>query len=147
MEIIRDAIENDLPGIVELYKQLNPGDDYEDKEKLNLCWKDIISNPGYIRFFVVEIDRVIVSACNIAIIPNLTRGIRPFSVIENVITHSGYRNRGYGKKVINKAIDFAKQNNCYKVMLLSNEKRKEAHRFYENLGFNSKDKIGFFIYL
>jgi GNAT superfamily N-acetyltransferase len=146
LETLREAKESDLPGIIELYKQLNPDDNYDEIEKINLLWKDILSNSN-LHYFIAEINGIIVSTCNLTIIPNITRSARPFSVIENVITHKDYRNKGYGKNVINKAIDFAKHNNCYKIMLLSNVKRKEAHKFYENLGFNSKDKIGFFIYL
>jgi hypothetical protein len=44
---------------------------------------------------------------------------------------------------MNAAVDFAKNQNCYKVMLLSNAQRKDAHKFYETLGFSSDDKIGY----
>jgi hypothetical protein len=29
------------------------------------------------------------------------------------------------------AIKYAKENNCYKILLQSSSKRKEAHKFYE----------------
>ncbi len=45
--------------------------------------------------------------------------------------------------MIEKAIETAKKNNCYKVILFSGVARKEAHQFYENLGFSSKTKIAF----
>lgn len=148
MEILREAKESDLPGIIELYKQLNPEENSCREEKLEPIWKDIINNFKNIRYFVIETGGGIIAAtCNITVIPNLTWGGRPLSVIENVVTHEDYRKRGYGKKVIDGAVDFAKRNNCYKVMFLSNSKRTEAHKFYENLGFNSRDKIGFFMYL
>ena len=46
-------------------------------------------------------------------------------------------------RLINKAIETAKKNNCYKVILLSGIARKEAHQFYENLGFSSETKKAF----
>jgi GNAT superfamily N-acetyltransferase len=49
--------------------------------------------------------------------------------------------------VIQAALDFARNRNCYKVMLLSSARRTEAHRFYETLGFSSTDKAGFVMHL
>lgn len=42
-----------------------------------------------------------------------------------------------------KAIEFAKEMGCYKVMLLSGSHRTEAHGFYESLGFSGTRKKGF----
>ncbi len=36
-----------------------------------------------------------------------------------VVTHEKYRKRGYGTKVLQKAVEIAKENNCYKVMLMT----------------------------
>jgi GNAT superfamily N-acetyltransferase len=74
---------------------------------------------------------------------NLTRQQRPYAVIENVITHQDYRKKGYGTLVMEKAVDYAKRENCYKIMLLSSSSRKDAHQFYERLGFDGSSKKGF----
>ncbi len=144
---VRTADINDLGGIMKLYSELNPDDDnIADNTALESVWRDIMGKDS-IRYFVMEQGEQIVSTCNIAVIPNLSRGARPFSVIENVVTRHDYRNRGCGAKVVNAAVDFARACGCYKVMLLSSSGRKAAHAFYEKLGFNSTDKIGFFMYL
>jgi N-acetylglutamate synthase-like GNAT family acetyltransferase len=141
----REARESDLPGIIELYAQLVPEDPQQDMEKLRKEWKHILSKSEEIRYFVAEKNGKIVSTCNIAIVPNLTRGVRPFAVIENVVTHADYRMQGQGARVMRMALDFARSKNCYKAMLLSNSKRKEAHLFYKSLGFSDTTKIGFVI--
>ena len=41
------------------------------------------------------------------------------------------------------AIEYAKENNCYKVTLQSGIKRTEAHKFYEKIGFNGGAKRAF----
>jgi|GEM_PF-1943875 len=51
--------------------------------------------------------------------------------------------RNLGRACIMKAIEFARENGCYKVMLLSGAERTEAHRFYESLGFSGTGKKGF----
>ena len=105
-------------------------------------WRDILANPLF-HYFGVEFDGRIVSACMLCTIPNLTRGARPFGVIENVVTHSDYRRRGFAKALLQHTLEFAWQANCHKVMLLSGVARKEAHSLYESVGFSKHAKIGY----
>lgn len=140
--IVRRIKETDLDKLLLLYQHLHDDDLTASKERLEEVWQKIIENDAFV-YFVVELDELIVSSCNLTIIPNLTRGGQSIGLIENVVTHRQYRNRGLGKMVIEAAIDFANNENCYKVMLLSNSKRKDAHKFYESIGFSSEDKIGY----
>ena len=73
-------------------------------------------------------------------IPNMTRGSRPYAVIENVITDLAHRNRGIGKALMKAALDLAWRENCYKIMLMSGRKDKAVHAFYKKCGFNSDEK-------
>ena len=54
---------------------------------------------------VVEEDRKVISSAQIAIIESLTHNVRPFAAIENVVTHIGYRNKGYASALLEKASD------------------------------------------
>ena len=140
---IRELTENDLPSLLELYIQLSENNKNITLEKSKEIWiKQIQQNPNIKYFGAVENGKV-VSTCYCVIIPNLTNFCQPICFVENVVTDKNHRNQGLGKKVIDKAIETAKKNNCYKVILLSGITRKEAHQFYENLGFSSETKKAF----
>jgi GNAT superfamily N-acetyltransferase len=109
-------------------------------------WEDI-SNDQSLFYPVVEVDGRIVSSCTLAIIKNLTRGLRPYGIIENVITHPDYRKKGYGTMVLQKAVDIANEKGCYKVMLMTGQKDEETLRFYDQAGFVRDIKTGFIINL
>ena len=92
---------------------------------------------------VNEVGGKIVSSCVCVIIPNLTRNIRPYAFIENVVTHPDYRGKGYATECLNYAKKIAMQTNCYKMMLLTGSKRETTLNFYRNAGYNSADKTAF----
>lgn len=145
--IVRLIKHNELWDLLNLYKHFNNGDpELEDNNELHKPWDDIY-NDSSLYYIVAEKEGLLVSTCNISIIKNLTRDARPYGLIENVLTHSNYRNRGLGKKVLNKAIDIAKANNCYKVMLLTGSKKEETLNFYKSAGFRQDIKTGFIIKL
>ena len=89
------------------------------------------------------IEGKIVSSCVCVIIPNLTRNIRPYAFVENVVTNYEYRGRGYATECLNYAKEIAKKENCYKMMLLTGSKKESTIKFYENAGYNSSDKTAF----
>ncbi|KPA17585.1 GNAT family acetyltransferase, partial [Candidatus Magnetomorum sp. HK-1] len=51
--------------------------------------------------------------------------------------------KGYGREVINYALQIAKEHNCYKVMLFTGRKEYEVMQFYKSLCFNNEDKQAF----
>jgi GNAT superfamily N-acetyltransferase len=138
----RTAQRDDLPGILALYRQLNPEEEILDLGKACLIW-DLTEKSNTTHYFVAVDNSKVISTCNITLVPNLTRQGRSFAIIENVITDPGYRRQGIGKRVIESAVRYAKENNCYKVVLLSSAKRTESHKFYESIGFNGDSKKGF----
>lgn len=142
---VRMIRENELDKLLSLYKYLHPNDKETPSEAISKAWQEIIENSNAFNYFVIEKDDIFVSTCTLTIIPNLTKGGRPYGLIENVVTHSSYRKKGFGRKVMEHALQFARSKNCYKIMLLSNVKRKDSHLFYESLGFNTTEKTGFYL--
>lgn len=133
--------ENDLLSMMELYKQLNPNEEIINESTAKNIWKNIENQN--IKYFTAKDNGKIIASCYICIIPNLTRGGKPIGFIENVITDIEYRGKGIGKKIMENAVKYAKEQNCYKVILQSGNKRADAHGFYESIGFNGESKKAF----
>ncbi|MCP4179446.1 MAG: GNAT family N-acetyltransferase [bacterium] len=128
--------------MLSLYKYLFPEEDFTSSDVISEKWSEIIDDKKITCLISYE-NKIPVATCILTIIPNLTRKQKSYSVVENVVTHSDYRNKGYGKAIMMKAVAISKDNNCYKVMLMSNSKRIDAHKFYNRIGFDSISKKGF----
>lgn len=75
------------------------------------------------------------------------RQCKPFVVIENVIVKSTCRGRGIGKMLMEKIEQIGRNRGCFYTMFVSGGKRKEAHRFYEAMGYDLGCVQGFKKYL
>jgi GNAT superfamily N-acetyltransferase len=137
---IRTATEADLPRLVELLAQLDPDDSAREDTRsplpfdYHLAFRRIEGTPGQC-VFVLENRGRLVGTLALSIIPNLSHKGSPYAIIENVVVDPRSRSKGYGEKLILHAVEEAKRAGCYKVSLTSNKRRKDAHRFYERLGF------------
>lgn len=139
---IRLAAIDDLESVEALYQHLHPDDPpFAAAEERVRAWTRMLKQPGFFCLVGRTCEGVVASCC-LAILPNLTRGGRPYGVIENVVTHGEFRRRGFGRAVVVSALETAWEQHCYKVMLLSGSRRPEIKRFYEKCGFSADEKIG-----
>ena len=140
--MVREVRHEDLNELLELYTFLHEDSIPEMSDHLADVWNMIIEDPNH-HLIVNEIDGKIISSCVCVIIPNLTRNVRPYAFVENVVTHGDYRGKGYATECLDYAKKIAEKENCYKMMLLTGSKKPETLRFYENAGYNSSDKTAF----
>lgn len=140
--MIREANKNDLKEILQLYLFLHETSIPEESEQLRKTWDNIVNDKSH-HLIICEVDGKIVASCICVIIPNLTRNVRPYAFVENVVTHKEYRKKGYATACLNYARQIAEANNCYKMMLLTGSKEESTLNFYRNAGYNSTDKTAF----
>lgn len=140
--MIREIRRDDLDGILELYTQLHDNPIPEKTAELSALWGDIL-NDGNHHIIVAEEEGKIVSSCVCVIIPNLTRGQRPYAFVENVVTDKAFRKRGLATACLDHARKIAEGENCYKLMLLTGSKEESTLNFYRRAGYNSNDKTAF----
>lgn len=144
--MVREATIKDLDSLLELYLYLHEDKIPEKDNHLLETWTRIIDDENHHIIVNVQ-DEKIVSSCVCVIITNLTRNVRPYAFIENVVTHADYRNQGLATECLNYARHIAVENNCYKMMLLTGSKNEETLNFYRNAGYNSVDKTAFIQWL
>jgi len=138
MALIRNATENDIPRLLELYRQLSLDPSAEVHEPaLEDCREALraVSNLPDRELLVAEEDQQVVGTATLLITPSLVHGARPWAVVEHVVVEEKLRSRGIGRELMEYAVKKAGEAGCYKIMLCSNKKRKDAHRFYRSLGF------------
>ena len=123
--MIREIVESDFDELFRLYMQLhdNPFPDKDDR--IMAIWNNILNDKNH-HIIIADENGRLVSSCVCVIIPNLTRGQRPYAFIENVITDREYRKRGFATACLNFAKEIAQRENCYKMMLLTGSKEEST---------------------
>lgn len=141
--LIRRLELGDLDGLLALYEHLHASDAPRPaRSVVEGVWRELMANSAY-RYYGAFVEDSLVSSCTLTIVPNLTRGCRPYGLIENVVTHPADRRMGYAKAVLTEALKYSWAANCYKVMLLTGRKDDATLRFYESVGFDPKSKQAF----
>ena len=143
--IIRRATLADFNALLSLYSELTGGLPVLDGDAGIQKLKEILEHKGT-HIFGAEVSGRLVSVATIHTCPNLTFGGRSYARIENVVTLSLYRGRGLSRRVMEHAIQAAKQEDVVSIILLTG-KGLEARGFYERCGFNAKDKWGMILKL
>ena len=140
--IIRKAKASDANDLKELYFHFLTKYPPVEEQDMTL-WGEMLDrfekdNNMYI--LVAEEDGRVVSTVQMAIIESLTHNVRGFAVVENVVTHSDYRNRGYASALLQKASEIAREHRCYKISLETGSNRESTLNFYRNNGFVIDEK-------
>ena len=144
--MIREAEQKDLDELLKLYLFLHEDSIPENNEHLRNTWTRILQDSNH-HLIVNEIDGRIVSSCVCVIVPNLTRNVRPYALIENVVTHADYRGKGYATACLDYARKLAVSADCYKMMLITGTNSDSTLQFYRNAGFSSNGKTAFYLLL
>lgn len=132
---IRNASVADLSDILKLYTQpeLDNGAvlSFSETTKLFHC---IESYPNY-SIYVACINGEVVGTFGLLIMHNLGHQGALSGIVEDVVVDPNLHREGIGKAMMHFAMQKCKENKCYKLSLSTNLKRKNAHLFYESLGF------------
>ena len=140
--ILRTATPADLPAMLALYRHLDPGAPPADPMAAQAAFEALLGSP-LAHLLVAEQGATVAASCLLLIIPNLTRGVRPFAIIENVVTHAEHRRLGLATSLLHPAQQHAREADCYKLMLATGRSDEGILRFYEQAGFTRGGKTFF----
>jgi GNAT superfamily N-acetyltransferase len=135
--IIRQALAEDLPRLLELYAQLD--DDHADvpagqSERPRSAFEDVRLDARQ-ALLVAEVDGRVAGTLTLIILPNITHNGAPYAIAENIVVDAPMRGRGIGAALLRRAAEDARVAGCYKLSLASRLTREGADRFYERMGF------------
>ncbi len=132
---IRLAAKEDLPRVLDIYQGLT--DDPEDTisiEEAEKKFEKFKAYPDY-KIYVAEYDKKIVGTFALLIMDNLAHRGEPSAIVEDVVISRELQGKGIGKEMMKYAMEISRKKGCYKMVLSSNLRREQAHKFYESLGF------------
>jgi GNAT superfamily N-acetyltransferase len=132
---IRQAKKEDLPAVLSLFSQ--PGvDDGEvlSVEAAERIFDKMQSYPNY-NLYVAVRNNSIIGSFALLIIDNLAHMGASSGIVEDVMVSPSHQGQGVGREMMKYAQDISREAGCYKLVVSSNKKRKEAHRFFETMGF------------
>lgn len=144
MVVIKEIELESLHELGDLYQELM--NKPSDLNKLEEVYEVIKADSRYI-LLGAFIDGELMGSLMGIICQDLVGDCKPFMVIENVVVSSRARRQGVGKKLMNAIEEMAHERDCYYIILVSGEQRKEAHIFYEMLGYREEKVEGYRKYL
>ena len=141
--VFRYANRTDIPAIVALLaddekgktrEQLTdplPDCYYRAFDQMELTSSDDLPN----KYLLACLKSEIVGCLQLTLIPGLSRQGRLRAQIEGVRVSSHHRGQKIGEALILRAIDISRDLGASLVQFTTDKRRKDAHRFYERLGF------------
>jgi GNAT superfamily N-acetyltransferase len=139
---IEPATLDDLPELAELLHDLfsMEADFVPDNDKQVRGLKLILEEPSRGRIFVLRNDHQIIGMINLLITISTAEGGFVL-LLEDVVIHRDHRGQGYGTKLLEHAIEFAKRKNFLRITLLTDKWNDASKRFYLERGFVESDMI------
>src|SRR5215467_9967310 len=140
--VIEPATDADLDELSEMLGGLfaQDSDFRPDKDKQLRGLRLIFEQPSRGRVFVLRRDGAIVGMINLLFIISTAEG--GFVILlEDLVVHKEYQGKGYGSKLLNYAIEFARQKNFLRITLLTDRPENVAQEFFRRHGFVESSMI------
>jgi GNAT superfamily N-acetyltransferase len=140
--VIEPATEADLDELSEMLGDLfaQEGDFRPDKDRQLRGLRLIFEQPSRGRVFVLRQNGAIVGMINLLFTISTAEG--GFVILlEDLVIHKKYQGKGYGSKLLQHAIDFAKQKNFLRITLLTDRPENVAQEFFRHHGFVESSMI------
>lgn len=139
---VEAATLDDLPELTELLFELfsQEADFIASREKEMRGLRLLLEQPSRGRMFVLRSPARIIGMINLLITISTAEGGFVL-VLEDLIVHRDYRHQGFGTRLLEYAVDFAKKKNFLRITLLADKPNEQLKRFFLKNGFVASDMI------
>jgi GNAT superfamily N-acetyltransferase len=100
----------------------------------------ILANPAVGEIYVIEQDGRIVASVSLLWTISTALGGK-VALLEDFIVHPGYRGQGLGRRLLNYALDRARQSGCLRVQLLTDHDNLQAQAIYQQAGLEASSML------
>ena len=129
---IRECVISDAEAVIDLLPQLWP-DQTLDRRMLAETFQAAMNSPRQ-KYLCATLESKIVGFCSVSIKYSLWRQ-RPLAHVDELVVDSCFRSHGIGTELLERASELAVSMECDRIELDSALHRRDAHRFYEQMGF------------
>ena len=134
MYTVKKILEKDLPDLASLYDDLSGAT--TNKHKMKRVFNQLINNSHYFLLGAYDSGNKLVGTIMGLLCLDLVMECQPIMIMENMVVDSRCRGQGVGKKLLSELENIAKEKNCFFIQYCSSMYRKEAHAFYESMGYD-----------
>lgn len=133
---IDTATDEDIDAICVLLFELfsQEADFRPDQGKQRRAISEILSHPELGRILVLKLGNQVAGMVSLLYLPSTAMGGK-VAMLEDMIIAREYRHQGYGRQLLAAAVDFARQQGCLRVTLLTDNDNRQAQQFYRQQGF------------
>jgi GNAT superfamily N-acetyltransferase len=135
--VIEAATEADLDELSDLLGELFSGEsDFRpDKQRQLRGLRLIFEQPNRGRVFVLRRDNAIVGMINLLFTISTAEG--GFVILlEDLVIHRQFRDHGFGSRLLEHAIQFAREKNFLRITLLTDRPEIRSQNFFRRHGFH-----------
>jgi GNAT superfamily N-acetyltransferase len=140
--LIEPATIDDLPQLADLLYDLfsHEADFVPNKENQLRGLRLILEQPNRGRIFVLRNGTRMIGMINLLITISTAEGGFVL-LLEDLVIHCDHRGQGYGGRLLEHALEYARSKNFLRITLLTDRMENRARGFYERHGFRQSGMV------
>nr|WP_320166794.1 GNAT family N-acetyltransferase [uncultured Methylophaga sp.] len=140
--IIAEATLTDLNAITHLLTVLFTQEaDFEPQpEKQMHAVSDILRHPDKGHFLLIKHQSKVVGVVSLLYLTSTAMGGK-VALLEDMVIDEQHRSKGFGSALLNAAVNFARQQGCLRMTLLTDADNAIAQKMYQDEGFTHSAMI------
>ncbi len=135
-----DIAAEHLSQLAQLYQELQPNE--PSPQNMEAAFLATVQDPDHI-LLGAEMDSQLVATVLGVACQMLFGSCKRFMVVEDVVVSHRYRRLGVGSLLMREIENRARARNCSYIMLITDQDRPQAHRFYRSLDYECDSYVAF----